>query len=119
MHAPIRVGIAAPRIVHGCTIKNDSAGSVKVRISYEEVSREGEDVHHDFFETDIPMGETFRVEERLFSMGSYQIRKTINSIQVTRADGRIQKLTAPFDGVTSPHGNWLFVIDDSQIKSTK
>ncbi|CAF0939299.1 unnamed protein product [Adineta steineri] len=113
------VGVAAPRFVHSCNIENKSSNNVNVQIVYRKVEREGGLVEGVTSNFDIPASGNYQVAERVIECGSFQCRDTIESIEITRADGQTQKLTAPFDGVFSPQLDWLFVIDENQIHSVK
>ena len=106
-----------PRMVHQCTIKNNSSDPVQVNIVYQGPPPEGGGNHQEVSAADVPVGGTFRAEERTTNHGSFQTRKEIAGVEVTRADGRKQNLTAPFDGVQGIQLEWLFVVDDSQIHS--
>ncbi len=68
------VGLATPRMVHSCTIKNNSYGNVRVHISYKGLPREDTGVHQEIYKANIPMGGTFRAQERIVDHGSYQTR---------------------------------------------
>jgi hypothetical protein len=109
----------APRKVHGCTIKNDSQSKVKVRVLYEEVSDEEDNVHRIIAQTEIPIDGTMRVDERSIKKNSNKIIQTIDSIQVTRENGHKQELKAPFEGVVNPEKDWLFVINNAEIQSVQ
>ncbi|CAF1497095.1 unnamed protein product [Adineta ricciae] len=116
MNTPV-VGLAAPRLVHSCTIRNNSNGPVRVQILYKGPSAHGRGDHQEISTADIPSGGSFRAEERVTNHGSYTTRKEIAGIKVARYNGQKQKLYAPFQGVHSVELNWLFVIDDWQIYS--
>ncbi len=119
MHLGGRVGRAAPCLVHGCTIRNESNGSVYVRILYEPVHGEKEETFERRVEFQLEKGGQTYIEEEEFDKGSYQIRETIQTVEVTRANGQIQVINAPFDNVNSIELNWLFVIDNTSIRSIK
>lgn len=111
------IGRAAPCLVHGCTIRNESNGSLYVRIFYEPVRGPADDVHERRVEFQLAKGGKTSIDEEGFDMGSYQIREAIRAIEVTRANGSVQEITAPFDNVNSIELDWLFVVDDRSIRS--
>ena len=43
------VGLATPRMVHSCTIKNNSYGNIRVHILYKGPAREGTGVHQEIY----------------------------------------------------------------------
>jgi hypothetical protein len=108
-----------PHRVHGCTIKNDSEDNIKVRVSYEEHSDEEDNLHHKIAQIEIPADGSARVGECSYNKGSNIIREIIDCIQVTRKDGHIQELRAPFEGVSSHENDWLFVVNNSEIESVQ
>jgi hypothetical protein len=116
MNVPM-VGLAAPNMVFSCTITNNSYDNIRVLILYTGGAREGMGVDQEVANAEIPLGGTFQAEERLMDHGSFQTRKEIVGIEVTRANGQTQKLTAPFVGVRGLQVDWPFVIDDWQIHS--
>jgi hypothetical protein len=108
---------AYPREVWACAIRNDSDTDVKVVLIYRKVQRPGEEVKQKRFELNIVKGKTGYVGEKLYSMGMAYSHEVIETIEVTRADGKKLTLTEPFDGVTKPVVDWLFSFDDTEIKS--
>ncbi|CAF1575153.1 unnamed protein product [Didymodactylos carnosus] len=111
------VGLATPRIVHGCTTRNESNGSVYVRILYEPIRGQEGDIHERRVEFQLAKGRQTHIEEEEFDMGSYQIREAIRTVEVTRANGQIQEINAPFDNVNAIELDWLFIIEDRNIRS--
>lgn len=112
-----RVGLAAPRMVPSCIIKNNSNSNIQVQILYKGLAHNGRGADQEVATGIIPTGGTFRAEERTMDHGSYQTRKEIAAIEVTRTNGQKQRLTAPFNGVHRIELDWLFVIDNWQIYS--
>ena len=110
-------GVATPRLVHGCTIRNESTGDVYVRILYELQQDSKENVHERRVEFQLAKGRQTRIDEEEFDKGSYQVRETIRAIEVTRANGQTQQIDAPFDNVHGIELDWLFIIDNRNIKS--
>lgn len=106
-------GGAAPSFVLSCILENTSDDDVKVRIKFK-VLEGGNNFRYDTFDTDIPAGDSYQVERRTTDDGFNQV---VDSIEVIRADGQTQKLTAPFDGVYSIEVDWPFVIDNLEIRS--
>ncbi|CAF0936181.1 unnamed protein product [Rotaria sordida] len=113
------VGLATPRLVHGCTIRNESNGSVYVRILYEPIKGQRDEIFERRSEFQLPKGGQTHVEEAGFDKGSFEIRETIRTIEVTRANGKTQEINAPFENVDSIELDWLFVIDNTGIRSVK
>ena len=111
------IGRAAPCLVHGCTIRNESNGSIYVRVLYEPVGGQSGDTHERRVEFQLAKGGKTTVDEEGFDMGSYQIRETIRTIEVTRANGNVQEISAPFENVNSVELDWLFVVEERNIKS--
>ncbi|UJR11363.1 hypothetical protein I4U23_015544 [Adineta vaga] len=114
---PRSVGLAAPRFVHSCTIKNNSSGPIRVQILYKGPAAQGTGDHQETSVADIPIGGTYQAKERVTNHGSYQTRKEIAGIKVVRVNGQKHQLLAPFDGVNGVELNWLFIIDNWQIHS--
>jgi hypothetical protein len=82
------VGLATPRMVHSCTIKNNSYGNIRVYILYKGSARERTGVHQEIYKANIPMSGTFRAEEEMVDHGSYQTRQEIAGIEVLRMNGQ-------------------------------
>lgn len=116
MHAPM-VGMAAPRLVHSCTIRNNSGAPVRVHVLYRGPAPRGSGNQEEVSGADVPAGGVLQAGERVTNHGSYQTRKEIAGVKVTRMNGQKQKLMAPFNGVHSVEVDWLFVVDDWQIHS--
>jgi hypothetical protein len=113
------VGVATPRLVHGCTIRNESNGNAYVRILYELKQGPGDKIHERRVEFQLAKGGQTHIEEEEFDMGSFQVRETIRTIEVTRANGQTQEINAPFENVNSIELDWLFIIDNRNIRSVK
>ncbi|CAF0929012.1 unnamed protein product [Adineta steineri] len=111
------VGRAAPCLVHACTITNKSNGNVYVRVLYEPVRKQDDDIHERRVEFELAKNAQTQVEEAEFDMGSYQMREAIRTIEVTRANGQTQEINAPFDNVNGVELDWLFIIEDRNIRS--
>ncbi|CAF1007852.1 unnamed protein product [Adineta ricciae] len=111
------IGRAAPCLVHGCTIRNNSSGSIYVRILYEPITTHDGNVHERRVEFQLGKRSETKVDEEEFNMGSYQVRETIRTVEVTRANGQVDELHAPFDNVNGIELDWLFVIEERTIKS--
>ncbi|CAF3334881.1 unnamed protein product [Rotaria socialis] len=118
MHDGRIVGLATPCLVHGCTIRNESSTSVYVRLLYQPIKNQ-QQVFERRTEFQLAKGGETHIKEEEFDKGSFQIRETIQTIEVTRADGRIQEINAPFDKVDSIELDWLFIIDHANIRSVK
>lgn len=113
------IGRGTPQLVHACTVRNDSRGDVYVRILYEPVRDQKDELHERRVEFQLKRGKQTQINEEVFDMGSYTIREAIRTVEVTRADGQIQEINAPFDNVTGIELDWLFVIEDRNIRSSQ
>ncbi|UJR08144.1 hypothetical protein I4U23_012420 [Adineta vaga] len=113
------IGRAAPCLVHGCTIWNKSNGNVYVRVLYEPIRTHDDDIHERRVEFQLTKASQTKVDEEEFNMGSYQVRETIRAIEVTRTNGQIQEITAPFENVNGIELDWLFIIEDRNIRSVE
>ena len=113
------VGLATPRIVHGCTVRNGSIGDVYVRVLYEPMRDQQDSLHERRLEFQLPRGCQTKIPEERFNMGTYDIREAIRIIEVTRSDGQIQRIQAPFENVYGIELDWFFLIEDRNIKSVK
>ena len=111
------VGVATPRLVHACTIRNESTSDVYVRVLYEIAQKSEDEVHERRVEFQLVKGGRTHVDEADFDMGSYQIREAIRAIEVTRANGQSQQIDAPFENVNGIERDWLFIIGNTGIKS--
>ncbi|UJR12683.1 hypothetical protein I4U23_016857 [Adineta vaga] len=111
------IGRAAPCLVHGCTILNKSNSNVFVRILYESIRTEDEHIHERRVEFQLPKDTQIKIDEEEFNMGSFHVRQTIRTIEVNRTNEQIQELNAPFNNVNGVELDWLFIIDDRNIKS--
>ncbi|CAF4881340.1 unnamed protein product, partial [Rotaria sp. Silwood1] len=111
------VGLATPCLVHGCTIRNESNDSVYVRILYQPIAGQRDEIFERRCEFQLAKGAQTHVDDETFDKGSFQIRETIQTIEVTRANGRSQEISAPFENVNSIELDWLFVIDNTSIRS--
>jgi hypothetical protein len=111
------IGRAAPCLVHGCTIRNKSNGSVYVRILYEPVQTDDQNIHERRVEFQLAKDTQTQIQEEQFDMGSFHIRQAIRTIEVNRTNGQIQQINAPFDNVNGIELDWLFIIEDRNIRS--
>lgn len=111
------VGIATPRLVHGCTIRNESSSDVYVRVLYEPIQGSKEDLHERRVEFQLAKGGQTPVDEEIFDKGSFQVRETIRTIEVNRSNGQTQQINAPFENVNGIELDWLFIIDNRNIRS--
>lgn len=111
------VGVATPRLVHGCTIRNESTSTVYVRVLYEPIQDSRDEIHERRIEFQLAKGGQTRIDEEEFDKGSFQIRETIRAVEVTRTNGQPQQINAPFDNVNGIELNWLFIIDNRSIRS--
>jgi hypothetical protein len=111
------IGRAAPQLVHACTIQNQCRDNVYVRVLYEPVRSSGDQVHERRVEFQLGQRGQTMIDEEGFDMGSFQIREAIRTVEVTRPNGRMQEIHAPFDNVHGVELDWLFVIDESNIRS--
>jgi hypothetical protein len=82
------VGLVTPRMVHSCTIKNNSYGNIRVHILYKGSARERTGVHQEIYKANIPMSGTFPAQERIVDHGSYQTRQEIAGIEAIRMSGQ-------------------------------
>jgi hypothetical protein len=114
-----KVGLAAPRVVHACTVRNASPGDVYVRILYEPVRTQSDDSHERRVEFQLIKGAQLHIDEEEFNMGSYTIREVIRTVEVTRANGRVDEISAPFNKVDGVELNWLFIVEAAVIQSVK
>ncbi|CAF2758250.1 unnamed protein product [Rotaria sp. Silwood2] len=113
------VGLATPCLVHGCTIRNESNANVNVRILYQPIKGQRDEVFERRSEFQLAKGTQTYVDEVTFDKGSFQIRETIQTIEVTRPNGRVQEINEPFENVNSIELDWLFIIDNTNIRSVK
>jgi hypothetical protein len=58
-------GVATPRLVHGCTIRNESISDVYVRVLYEPI-QDSEQVHERRVEFQLAKGGQTRIDEEEF-----------------------------------------------------
>lgn len=106
--------VAGPVYVFGCTIQNQSDSDCQIEIRYG-TEKQSESVIN--IPQLIPGQQQYSGEQKFLSVEGIGCWKEIQSIKITRADGRIQELRAPFKGVHCPENYWLFVVDNDQIKS--
>jgi hypothetical protein len=111
------IGVATPRLVHGCTIRNESSSDVYVRVLYELIEGLKEEVHERRVEFQLAKGGYTRIAEEEFDKGSFRVRETIRTIEVTRPNGQTQQINAPFENVNGIELDWLFIIDNRSIRS--
>ena len=112
------MGLATPAVVHGCTIRNESNDNVYVRIFYEPIRGQRE-IFERRIEFQLASGDQTYVDVVEFDKGSIQIREVIQMIEVTRTNGHKQEINAPFDNVNNIEFDWLFTIDNGNIRSVK
>lgn len=111
------VGRSAPQLVHACTVRNESGSDVYVRILYEPVRDQKDELHERRVEFQLARGKQTQIDEEEFNMGSYVIREAIRTVEVTRANGQVQEINAPFENVNGVELDWLFLIGDRNIRS--
>lgn len=119
MNRPTIIGRAAPQLVHACRIQNNSNGDVFVRVLYEPVKDHDDGSHERRVEFQLLKGRRIEISEEEFDMGSFVIRQAIDCIEITRPNGQIQQIQAPFENVMGVELDWLFIIDDRNIQSLK
>ena len=111
------IGRGTPQLVHACTVRNDSRDNVYVRILYEPVRDQKDELHERRVEFQLGRGKQTQINEEEFNMGSYTIREAIRTIEVTRSNGQTQEINAPFENVTGIELDWLFIVEDRNIRS--
>ena len=111
------VGVATPRLVHGCTIRNESTSDVYVRVLYELIQDSKDAAHERRVEFQLAKGRKTRIDEEQFDKGSFQVRETIRAVEVTRTNEQTQQIDAPFENVDGIELDWLFIIDNRNIRS--
>lgn len=109
--------VGAPKHVRGCTIRNDASGDVAVVVHFEKNENEDANSNDHIQSTTVSQGNSHRVESRSIDVGSYQISPPIVTVQATLPSGQKHEVKAPFEGVRSVEGNWLFVINNEGIQS--
>jgi len=110
-------GVCTPCVVHACSIRNQSNDSVYVRVLYEIIQGSNDDTFERRLEFQLGSNRQIHIDEELFDKGSFQIRQTIRSIEVTRPNGNVQHIDAPFENVQGIELDWLFIIDNRSIQS--
>ena len=114
---PSRVGGVCPRSsAIGCTVMNKSNSECQVQIRYE-ADKPYESVVN-ILHLKPEQQQHSGIQEFLSDEGIGR-RKEINSIKVTRSDGRTDELHAPFEHSIGVQIFLFFTIDDEQIKSVK
>lgn len=111
------LGVATPRLVHGCTIRNESTSDIYVRVLYELIEGSKEEVHERRVELQLAKGGQTHIDEEEFDKGSFQVRETIRTIEVIRNNGQTQQINTPFENVNGIELDWLFIIDNRSIRS--
>ena len=111
------IGRGTPQLVHACTVRNDSRSDVYVRVLYEPVRDQKDELHERRVEFQLGRGKQTQIKEEEFSMGSFTIREAIRAVEVTRSSGQPQEVNAPFENVNGIELDWLFIIDDRNIRS--
>ncbi|CAF1920237.1 unnamed protein product [Rotaria magnacalcarata] len=86
-------------------------------ISYMQYPNEVESNRAHHHQLNLSQGQTNQVEFRLVKLDGYEAYAPIETIEVTLADGQQVTVKEPFDGVHQIENDWLFVIDNTSIRS--
>ena len=105
------------RKVYACTIQNDADSDVHVVLIYAPIPNADGEMKQTRCELDVVKDKRGYVLQKLVTRGTSNIHEVIEHIEVTRANGTKLELKAPFSGVKEPVSNWLFVVNNTEIKS--
>ncbi len=111
------IGVATPRLVHACTIRNESTSGVYVRVLYELIQGSKEELYEKRVEFQLAKGGQTHIDGEILDKGSFQIREAIRTIEITRTNGQTQQINTPFENVNGIEFDWLFTIDNRSIRS--
>ncbi len=105
------------REVYACALQNDSDSDAHVVFIYKSIPDRKGEMKQTRAELDVPKGQKKSVYQRLVTRETGNIIEIIERIEVTRANGTKLELKAPFAGVKSRVTDWLFVMNNTEIKS--
>lgn len=106
-----------PKFIKSCSIRNDSDEDVEICINYFQHPGAEEDSSPHQRTATLPKGQAHRAESRTVKYGTCELNSHIVNVQVTFSDGRKFEVNDPFDGVSRIEPDWLFVIDNQNIRS--
>ncbi|CAF0843726.1 unnamed protein product [Adineta steineri] len=105
------------RKVYAGAIQNDTDGDIHIVFTYAGITDRRGDTKQTRVELDVAKGKRGYMIQRLITRETHNIIEVIEQIEVTRSNGSKLELKAPFEGVKTPTTDWLFVVNNTEIKS--
>ncbi|UJR17213.1 hypothetical protein I4U23_004108 [Adineta vaga] len=103
--------------VYACAIQNDSDSDIHVVLTYAGIPDVRGDIKQTRVEQDVPKGQRKYIYQRLVTRPTSNIIEVIERLDVTKANGGKLELKAPFAGVKGRVTEWVFVVNNTEIKS--